>query len=111
MKNYKEMCADCFCLVAGDNGEWICDEAEKPCEDVVNCPEGVREYHFCMEETRVSYFSVFATNEEDAYDRASMVDDMDWEYKDSNLELIMSYYNSNQKWQERSDDDENSTGI
>ena len=40
MKNYKEMCADCACLVAGDNNEWICDEAEKPCKDVVNCPEG-----------------------------------------------------------------------
>lgn len=40
MKNYKEMCADCSCLVAGDNNEWICDEAEKPCKDVVNCPEG-----------------------------------------------------------------------
>lgn len=36
---YKERCADCACLVAGDNDEWICDELSKPCSEVVNCPE------------------------------------------------------------------------
>ena len=35
----KEQCQDCVCLVAGDNGEWICDECQTPCEDVKRCPE------------------------------------------------------------------------
>ena len=88
MNNYKKICADCPCLVAGGNGEWICDEAEMPCECVVNCPEGMEEYICFMEETRVSTFSVFATSEADAYDIASVTDDMDWDYKDSRLELV-----------------------
>ena len=46
------------------------------------------EYTFYMEETRVSTFTVTANSEEEAYDIASMTDDMDWEYKDSNLELL-----------------------
>ena len=27
-------CADCVCLVEGNNGEWICDEVNKPVEEV-----------------------------------------------------------------------------
>ena len=34
-------CQDCVCLVAGDNGEWVCDEMNKPIEEVENCPEQV----------------------------------------------------------------------
>lgn len=34
-------CLDCACLVEGDNGEWICDELNKPCEEVEDCPEGI----------------------------------------------------------------------
>lgn len=34
-------CQDCPALVAGDNDEWICDEVEKPCSQVVECPEGL----------------------------------------------------------------------
>lgn len=35
----KEQCQDCVCLVVGDNGEWVCDECQKPCSDVKRCPE------------------------------------------------------------------------
>ena len=35
----REHCADCVCLVAGENGEWICDECQKPVEEVEHCPE------------------------------------------------------------------------
>lgn len=36
-----ERCRDCICLVAGDNGEWICDECERLCNEIgdVECPE------------------------------------------------------------------------
>lgn len=36
-----ERCRDCVCLVAGDNGEWICDECDKFCNEIgdVDCPE------------------------------------------------------------------------
>ncbi len=34
-------CQNCPALVAGDNDEWICDEVEKPCSQVVECPEGL----------------------------------------------------------------------
>lgn len=32
-------CANCICLVEGNNGEWICDEVGKPIEKIENCPE------------------------------------------------------------------------
>lgn len=41
-ESYAERCRDCICLVAGRNGEWICDEAERPCSEVEHCPEGVK---------------------------------------------------------------------
>lgn len=34
-------CQDCPALVAGDNDEWICDEVEKLCSQVIECPEGL----------------------------------------------------------------------
>ena len=37
--NYKERCADCPCLVEGENGEWICDINDYLCEDIEICPE------------------------------------------------------------------------
>lgn len=37
--DYKCKCADCFCLVEGEHGEWFCDEHEKPCEEVETCCE------------------------------------------------------------------------
>lgn len=36
-----ERCRDCICLVAGDNGEWICDECGRCCSEVEDCPEGL----------------------------------------------------------------------
>jgi hypothetical protein len=42
-----ERCRDCICLVAGRNGEWICDEAERPCSEVEHCPEGLGEVEKC----------------------------------------------------------------
>lgn len=42
-----ERCRDCICLVAGSNGEWICDEAERPCSEVKHCPEGLGEVAKC----------------------------------------------------------------
>ena len=35
----KETCTDCICLVEGNAGEWVCDEAQKPIEKVEICPE------------------------------------------------------------------------
>lgn len=35
----KEYCQDCVCLVEGDNGEWVCDECQKPIDEVEYCPE------------------------------------------------------------------------
>lgn len=34
-------CRDCICLVAGDHGEWICDECERLCNEIgdLECPE------------------------------------------------------------------------
>lgn len=34
-------CQNCSALVAGDNDEWVCDEVNKPCSQVVECPEGL----------------------------------------------------------------------
>ena len=42
-----ERCRDCICLVAGSNGEWICDEAERTCSEVEHCPEGLGEVAKC----------------------------------------------------------------
>lgn len=38
MDKYKERCSDCFCLVEGDNGEWICDDCEKEIHEIEVCP-------------------------------------------------------------------------
>lgn len=38
--HYKERCADCAVLIETD-GKWYCDELDKPCEEIVHCPEGV----------------------------------------------------------------------
>ena len=35
----REFCTDCFFLVEGDNGEWICDETQKEVETMDYCPE------------------------------------------------------------------------
>lgn len=35
----REFCANCICLVEGDNGEWVCDECQKTVEEVTECPE------------------------------------------------------------------------
>ena len=35
----KCMCENCVCLVEGTNGEWVCDECQKPIEEVRHCPE------------------------------------------------------------------------
>ena len=40
----RETCTDCVCLVSGKNDEWICDECNKPVEEVERCPEGVEDY-------------------------------------------------------------------
>ena len=37
----KSRCYDCACLVAGENGEWICDECGCDVHDVEGCPEGL----------------------------------------------------------------------
>jgi hypothetical protein len=42
MKNYKKTCADCAALVEDEKGNWYCDENYMCCEDVEECPEGVR---------------------------------------------------------------------
>lgn len=39
--HYTFRCQDCMALVAGDNDEWICDEVEKSCSQVIECPEGM----------------------------------------------------------------------
>ena len=44
MKNnerYLTRCTDCACLVCGENGEWVCDEAGKPVTEIDTCPEGM----------------------------------------------------------------------
>ena len=43
MANKQMRCQDCIALVAGDNGEWICDECEKEIHAVDQCPEGLEE--------------------------------------------------------------------
>lgn len=41
MKNYKELCADCACLIE-KKGVWCCDECfGQKCEDLDYCPEGM----------------------------------------------------------------------
>lgn len=42
VESYAERCRDCACLVAGDNGEWVCDECGKRCSEVEHCPEGMK---------------------------------------------------------------------
>lgn len=41
MTKHQLRCQDCAALVAGDNGEWICDELGKPCNAIDTCPEGL----------------------------------------------------------------------
>lgn len=41
INQYKERCQHCVCLVSDDNDTWICDELEKPVEEIENCPEGL----------------------------------------------------------------------
>lgn len=36
-------CENCVCLVEGNKGEWVCDEVNKPIEEVTHCPEGIEE--------------------------------------------------------------------
>lgn len=35
----REFCENCVCLVEGNNKEWVCDECQKPVEQVEECPE------------------------------------------------------------------------
>ena len=35
----KERCSDCAALVSVPGCEYFCDELEKPCEEVEDCPE------------------------------------------------------------------------
>ena len=35
---WHERCSDCYALVEGEHGEWICDECERPCKDLECCP-------------------------------------------------------------------------
>lgn len=39
---YLRRCQDCCALVEGENGEWMCDELEKPCREIEHCPEGAQ---------------------------------------------------------------------
>ena len=32
-----ERCTDCAYLVEGDNGVWMCDDAEWECEKIIEC--------------------------------------------------------------------------
>lgn len=43
-------CANCVCLVEGNSGEWICDEANKPIEELEHCPEGIDYDDLLMEQ-------------------------------------------------------------
>lgn len=36
---YHDRCANCVCLVSNGNGDWICDEVDKLCAEVTDCPE------------------------------------------------------------------------
>lgn len=38
MKDYKNLCVNCVCLVEED-GEWFCDELAEYCVDLDACPE------------------------------------------------------------------------
>lgn len=55
---YKERCSNCFALVEGDHGEWVCDECEKNCEDVMECPEGLN-----VAEDLITEWCSFCNNE------------------------------------------------
>ena len=54
----RESCADCVCLVEGDNGEWICDECGKEVETINNCPETEAKCYNCcyLGETNGSFY-------------------------------------------------------
>ena len=39
----KERCQDCISLVETPKCEYFCDELQKPCEDVAECPEWDRD--------------------------------------------------------------------
>ena len=34
-------CQDCACLVAGENGQWVCDECQDLCKNIADCPENM----------------------------------------------------------------------
>lgn len=38
--DYKFRCADCAALIE-ENHTWVCDECQKPCKEVMSCPEGL----------------------------------------------------------------------
>lgn len=37
----KEQCRDCVCLTSYGRNEWICDEVNKPIEEIEECPEEI----------------------------------------------------------------------
>ena len=39
IKEVKERCSSCICLVVGNEGQWVCDEKQLPCMAISNCPE------------------------------------------------------------------------
>lgn len=41
----KETCSCCVCLIEDEELRWVCDEAGKPIEEVLVCPEGMKESH------------------------------------------------------------------
>lgn len=43
----REYCRDCACLVESTEGEWVCDECEKPVEYVSVCPETFCKHENC----------------------------------------------------------------
>lgn len=103
MLAYTEFCRDCVCLVADNEGNWICDELQIPCEIVDICPEDnneqsqtilkVREIEkapnvlraFCKQE---AIFRVF-TQEEKPYTEENL---------EKAMELADELYNNSEEW-------------
>ena len=54
----KEFCRDCFFLVGGNNGEWICDETQKEVETMDYCPETQKKCYNCcyLGETNENFY-------------------------------------------------------
>ena len=70
---YKERCSNCFALVEGDDGEWVCDECEKNCEDIMKCPEGLTSKKYTVQLRTVMTVNV----EVDADDDCEACDKVD----------------------------------